>query len=111
MGTWQRISVEDYHLWRQEGRDHSLIDVREDWEVACAAIPGHRHIAMSHIPDALATLRSMTGPLIIYCHAGIRSAQVASYLSQHDVHKDSLYNLEGGIEAWSCRIDSTVPRY
>lgn len=106
---WQGLSVTAYHQWRQEGRQHSLIDVREDWEVAHAAITGHQHIPMAKIPANLETLRGMLRPLVIYCHAGIRSAQVASFLCQNGL--DQVYNLHGGIEAWSCKIDASIPRY
>ena len=48
-------------------------------------------------------------PLAFLCHHGHSSRQAAEYfrtLGFHDV-----YNIEGGIDAWSVRIDPTVPRY
>ena len=48
-------------------------------------------------------------PLAFLCHHGHSSRQAAEYfrtLGFHDV-----YNVEGGIDAWSVRIDPTVPRY
>lgn len=48
-------------------------------------------------------------PLVFHCHTGVRSRAVAErfrLLGFQDV-----YNLEGGIEAWSIEVDPSVPRY
>jgi len=43
------------------------------------------------------------------CHHGMRSQQVAEYLVQCGF--SSVFNLSGGIDAWSCECDKTVYRY
>jgi len=48
-------------------------------------------------------------PIIVHCHSGKRSAQAARLLQQHGFAK--VYNLEGGIDAWSEQIDPSVPQY
>ncbi|MEQ9070975.1 MAG: rhodanese-like domain-containing protein [Gimesia chilikensis] len=47
--------------------------------------------------------------MIVYCHHGMRSLQVASWLSQNGF--TNVKSMQGGIDAWSCEIDDTKPRY
>lgn len=104
----QTMSVEELHAWQTEGRDFLLLDVREDGEVAYANIAGHTHIAMNLIPLRHNELPD-DQPIVVYCHHGMRSMQVALFL-EHAGFSD-LYNLTGGIEAWSLGVDASVPRY
>ena len=48
-------------------------------------------------------------PLAFLCHHGHSSRQAAEYFRSLGFH--DLYNIDGGIDAWSVRIDPTVPRY
>lgn len=104
----QTMSVEELHAWQTEGRDFLLLDVHEDGEVAYANIAGHTHIAMNLIPLRHNELPD-DQPIVVYCHHGMRSMQVALFL-EHAGFSD-LYNLTGGIEAWSLGVDASVPRY
>jgi rhodanese-related sulfurtransferase len=89
-----------------------LLDVREDWEVAVAAIHidgvAARHIPMGRIPERLAEL-DPAAPVLCICHHGMRSAQVAAFLERQGFA--TVYNLAGGIDAWSASVDAAVPRY
>jgi len=89
-----------------------LLDVRDPWEVAAASIrlPGAalKHIPMGEIPARLAELPE-TQPIVCICHHGVRSLQVVAFLERQGWH--SVYNLAGGIDAWSTRVDPAVPRY
>ena len=46
-----------------------LVDVREDWELEIARVPGVLHIPMGEIPDRLAEL-DRGRDLVILCKAG-----------------------------------------
>ena len=48
--------------------------------------------------------------LVVLCHAGIRSWQFASWLLETQ-ELPQVWNLEGGIDAWSVLVDPEVPRY
>jgi rhodanese-related sulfurtransferase len=85
-----------------------LLDVREHAELEIAAVAGARHIPMGEIPKRLAELDPKT-PLVVMCHSGGRSRRVAEYL--HGNGYDNVFNLRGGIDAWSTEIDPQVPRY
>ena len=89
-----------------------LLDVREPWEVQRARIdlPGAMslHMPMQQIPARLAELEPAQ-PVVCICHHGARSAQVVAFL-QRQGHAQ-VYNLAGGVDAWSTQVDSAVPRY
>lgn len=88
--------------------DVLLLDVREPQELAVAALPGAQHIPMREIPGRLSEIdRSL--PIVVVCHAGGRSRQVAAFLLANGF--EQVYNLAGGIDAWSVEIDPDLPRY
>ena len=104
----QTLSVAELKTWRDEGKDFVLLDVREDGEVAHANIAEHTHIVMNLIPLRHNELPD-DKPIVVYCHHGMRSMQVALFL-EHAGFSD-VYNLSGGIEAWSVQIDPSAARY
>jgi rhodanese-related sulfurtransferase len=85
-----------------------LLDVRENDERAAARIEPSVHIPMNEIPGRLEEL-PRDRPIVVYCHHGQRSAMVAGYLERAGFSRVS--NLTGGIDAWSLRVDPSVPRY
>jgi len=85
-----------------------LLDVREEQELAFAAVTGALHIPMGETPDRLAEL-DPDKTIICMCHSGGRSAQVASFLAAQGYTK--AINLAGGINAWSEQVDEDVPTY
>jgi rhodanese-related sulfurtransferase len=88
--------------------DVVLLDVREHDELAIAAVDGARHIPMREVPARLDDL-DPAKPLVVMCHSGGRSRRVAEFLQGNGY--TNVFNLKGGIEAWSTQIDSRVPRY
>ena len=89
-----------------------LLDVREPWEFALAAIrvEGLRtlHIPMNEIPGRLGELDAAQ-PVVCICHHGMRSAQVVAFLERQGF--EAAYNLAGGIQAWSEQVDPSVRCY
>jgi rhodanese-related sulfurtransferase len=47
---------------------------------------------------------------VVICHAGVRSWHFGCWLLSRDPHR-SVWNLSGGIDAWSVTVDPRVPRY
>lgn len=93
-----------------------VIDVRELWEVQTASVVPDGftllHIPMGEIVQRIDELRHTYGsahPIACLCHHGMRSLQVANYLSQSGFTQ--VVNLQGGIHAWSEQLDSSVPLY
>ena len=89
-----------------------LLDVREPWEFELAAIriDGLRtlNLPMNTVPERLAEL-DPAQPVVCICHHGMRSAQVVAFLEHQGF--EAVYNLAGGIDAWSEQIDPRVARY
>jgi rhodanese-related sulfurtransferase len=92
----------------EDGSPLLLLDVREAWELATAAIPGASHVPMGEVPARLGEL-DPARTTVVFCHHGGRSAQVAMYLERNGF--TDVINLAGGIDAWSQVIDPAVPRY
>ncbi|HSS15364.1 MAG TPA: molybdopterin-synthase adenylyltransferase MoeB [Candidatus Dormibacteraeota bacterium] len=90
------------------GEPFELIDVREPFEYEIARIDGATLIPLGEIFERLDEL-SGEQPIVVHCHSGKRSAQAVGLLQQHGFTK--VYNLEGGIDAWSDQIDPNVPKY
>lgn len=90
-----------------------LLDVREAWEVQLARLDAVPGFEWAHLPMGEVTARfgelDPEQPVAVYCHHGVRSLQVVAFLSRQGF--DVIYNLAGGIDAWSREIDPTVPRY
>jgi rhodanese-related sulfurtransferase len=105
------ISARDVRALQNDGKPLHLIDVREPFEVATAAIAGAEPIPMRQIPGELQDLESKaaTAPLVVFCHHGVRSLNVVHWLRQQGV--ENCVSMAGGIEAWSLEVDPTVPRY
>lgn len=97
-------------LWQslQDDQDVLLLDVREPHEFSYARIEGSLLIPLQQLPARLAELDAEKDTVVI-CHHGMRSQQACLFL-QHSGFK-KLYNLQGGIDAWSSVCDPSVPRY
>jgi rhodanese-related sulfurtransferase len=102
------ISVDDLKRRRDAGEDFVLLDVREPDELATASIAWATAIPMMEIPARYAEL-PRDKPLVVMCHHGARSANVAYFLEANGF--DNAVNLNGGIDAWSVSIDPSVRRY
>ena len=102
------MTVEELKELIDRGEDPVVLDVREAHELQIASFP----IPVVHIP--LGTLQARFAELpagsrvICACRSGSRSAQAAQVLRQKGY---DAVNLDGGILAWSRRIDPSVPQY
>ncbi len=88
-----------------------VIDVREPQEYALAHLLDSQLIPMQDIPAQLQRLEGLADDreLLILCHHGVRSLQVAVWLREHGV--ENCASITGGIDRWSIEIDPSVPRY
>jgi len=86
-----------------------LIDVREPWEVATAHIEGSLPMPMGDIPGRAHQELDPDEHLIVFCHAGVRSMNVAVWLRNQGF--EQVQSMRGGIDAWSAEVDPAVPRY
>jgi rhodanese-related sulfurtransferase len=104
----KEIDVKTLKEMIDKGEDFQIIDVREQNERDFANIGGE-FIPMNTVPQNVSKIAT-DKKVIIHCRSGKRSANIVQYLEQN--HKlDNLYNLKGGILAWSDEIDPEVPKY
>lgn len=85
-----------------------LLDIREPAELEAASVADAKHIRMAELPSRLHELDAEL-PLVIMCHSGARSLRGAAFLLEQGF--EHVFNLRGGIDAWSREIDADVPRY
>lgn len=106
----QAIEPTELAAWLDNpGRESPvLLDVREDWEVQTASLPGVLHIPMNDIPDALDAL-PRDRDIVCICHHGIRSYQVGRFLEHHGFSR--IINLSGGMDAVSRTVYPHIPVY
>jgi len=103
------ISPVDVKRSLDAGDEFSLIDVREPEEVQICRLEGAVLIPMRDISKQFDRLEEAPMPLIIFCHHGVRSLTVVSWL--RDQGLSECMSMAGGIDAWSREVDPTVPRY
>jgi rhodanese-related sulfurtransferase len=86
-----------------------LIDVREPWEFATARIDGSVPMPMGDVPARAHQELDPDERLIVVCHLGMRSMNVAVWLRNQGF--EQAQSLRGGIDAWSVEVDPKVGRY
>ncbi|MFM7635729.1 MAG: rhodanese-like domain-containing protein [Cyanobacteriota bacterium] len=108
------IRARDLHRRLAAGEPIQLVDVREDGELDLAqlAMPVV-HLPLSRSEAWLADLEQRLErdrPVAVLCHAGVRSWHFACWLMEQHGYPE-VWNLQGGIDAWSVEVDPSVPRY
>ena len=91
------------------GDDIQLIDVRQPDENAFARIEGAKLIPLGEIIKRMDELDE-TKVTVIHCKMGGRSAQAIEALTRAGF-KGEMFNLKGGITAWSNEVDPKVSKY
>ncbi len=104
----KEINVLELKALIDQSADFQLIDVREAHEFEICNLDGEL-IPMGEIPYQVDKI-SRDKQVVVHCRSGARSADIIRYLEmRHEF--DNLYNLVGGILAWSDHIDPTMPKY
>ena len=98
------IAAADVKRWQESGKAFAFFDVRTDEERAIASVKG----AEALDANSLRAVDKDT-PIVFMCHHGMRSRSAAERALADGFRR--VFNLEGGIEAWSLQVDSSVPRY
>ena len=103
------MTVEELKARIDAGSKPLVLDVREERELKVAAYPFEVvHIPLGSLPQRLLELPK-DAEIVCACRSGARSAQAARFLAQRGF--SLAVNLEGGILAYSSRIDPSIPQY
>jgi adenylyltransferase/sulfurtransferase len=110
------ISVKDVAARQQAGDDFVWLDVREPHEVETARIDS---AAVSYLPLTVlaekrlaalpAAAQDKNADIVVFCHHGVRSAQVVAWLRQQGWTQ--AVSMAGGIDAWAHEVDGRVGTY
>ncbi len=103
----QQMSVGQLKAAIDGGESFQLLDVRTPEERATAAIPGA--ILLNEEEAARIEALPRNTKLILHCHHGGRSQQAAEQFVS--LGFSQVFNIVGGIDAWSQEVDPDVPRY
>jgi monothiol glutaredoxin len=103
----KRISPAELHARLERGDELLLVDVRTPEEREIANIEGGRALDPALHDQIGRGPRERT--IVVYCHHGSRSQRAAEELVQQGFR--DVYNLAGGINAWSMDVDPDVPMY
>jgi monothiol glutaredoxin len=102
-----QISPAELKAKLDAGEIKELIDVRTPQERQTAHIEGSKLLDDATM-EYLSELDPST-PIAFHCHHGTRSMAAAEHFRERGFR--SLYNMRGGIDAWSTDVDSAIPRY
>jgi rhodanese-related sulfurtransferase len=115
-GEYENLTPQQVKARLDAGEQLLLLDVREPHEYALSKISPAQGWATQPVLKPLSQAQLWAydlpkdQPIILFCHHGMRSAQVAQALSAQLGHTN-VANMLGGIEEWSLQVDPQVPRY
>ncbi len=89
------------------GDDLFILDVREPHEYQICNLNGYL-IPLGDLPKRVNELDS-SREIVAHCRSGKRSADAVNFLRQAGFRK--IWNLKGGVLAWSDEVDPSVPKY
>ena len=97
-----RISAEDF--------TGLLLDCREQDEYDLVHVDDSTLLPMSELARRVDELDPpRVQEILVRCHHGMRSLQVATWLREQGF--GGACSIAGGIDAWACQVDTSLPRY
>jgi len=101
------ITAREMKARLDRGDNLFILDVREPHEFQICNLQGHL-IPLGQLPQRVKELDS-SREIVVHCRSGKRSAEAIMFLQQAGFRK--LWNLKGGVLAWSDEVDPTMPKY
>lgn len=86
---------------KSDNKELSIIDVREDFEVANGKIPGAKHIPLGQLSERQDELDKSKEHILV-CRSGRRSAQAGEQLAAAGY---KVKNMVGGMNEWGGRVE------
>jgi adenylyltransferase/sulfurtransferase len=101
------IRAEDLKQRLDAGENLFLLDVREEFEYETSNIGGHL-IPLAELPSRMNELNA-SQKIVTVCKMGPRGAKAVQFLNKKGFNQ--VWNLTGGIHAWSDRVDHGIRKY
>jgi UPF0176 protein len=97
------IQPETLREWLEEGRDITLLDARNDYEIVSGTFVSSQHLDIKHFRNFKAAVKSAVDdgsldpskPLVTYCTGGIRCEKAAPWLLENGFTE--VYQVNGGV--------------
>jgi adenylyltransferase/sulfurtransferase len=105
--TVPEITPRELKARLDRGDDVFILDVREPHEYQICNLKGYL-IPLGDISRRAGELDS-SREIVAHCRSGKRSAEAVEFLQRAGFRK--IWNLKGGILAWSDEVDASVPKY
>ncbi len=102
-----QLSPVELQAMMADGQPLRLLDVRSREEHEAVKLPGSELMSQDVLQRIFGEDKSLR--TVVYCHHGVRSLDAAAYLAGHGL--THVKSLAGGIDAWSCEVDPSLPRY
>jgi rhodanese-related sulfurtransferase len=102
------ITVSELAIMKKRNAKILIIDVREEWEFDVAKIPNSLLLTEQNFEEMVQWSKNMEC-VVVVCHHGLRSMNAVLYLRENGVV--NARSLQGGIDAYSLFVDTSVPRY
>ncbi len=98
--TSPKLPPQQLKAWLDEGRQVTLLDVRNDYEVQAGAFEGAEAIGVGHFRDFPTAVDALPDDrkqetIVMYCTGGIRCEKAGPYMKRAGF--ENVYQLEGGI--------------
>ena len=101
------ITPRDLKQRLDRGDDLFVLDVREPHEYQICNLNGYL-IPLGELPKRVHELDS-SREIVAHCRSGKRSADAVDFLRKAGFRK--IWNLKGGVLAWSDEVDPSMPKY
>lgn len=110
LGDMQKseITVQEFAAMQARQAKLLILDVREDWEFELARIPASLLLTEKNFSENVEKSKTVEC-VVVVCHHGLRSMNATLYLRENGIL--NARSLQGGIEAYSLKIDNSIPRY
>lgn len=101
----ETVTATEVAAARREGTAPLLLDVREEWERQVVTVPDDRWVPLDEVRaagwDAVDELLDGVDDVVVYCKAGVRSAEAVRLLQDGAPDGVRLRSLTGGVLAWA----------
>jgi rhodanese-related sulfurtransferase len=101
------ITVEELKQWREEHSNLCIVDVRQPDEFNIVSLTNSINIPLEQLPSNFMQLPAGE-KIVTLCHHGIRSLRAATWLRSQGYEA---FSVHGGIDAWTIKIDPSLPTY
>ncbi|MEO9886874.1 MAG: rhodanese-like domain-containing protein [Balneola sp.] len=102
----KELTVQELKEKKESGEDFFLLDVREGFEYMVSNLDGE-HIPLGDLPNRVDEIKNQKdSEVIVMCRSGGRSGKAVEFLEKEGF--SNIYNLKGGITAWSKEIDTSI---